>query len=153
MRASRLYQRCCPPPPAFAGVRLGLRPLHQLASSRSQWALPDLNCARSQWALRHCGTSIASARCHIEYQIEIESQTRRQIECLIECQRENVRMMSDRMPDGISEHMSQRMSWWGSLKKVFVFVDTRTSSPANLSSSACEYSPEIPIWSNLQEPH
>ena len=81
------------------------------ASARSQWALPDFNAsARSQWALPdfngkrqssvgiagpqlrepdlsvHYGTSIASARCYIEYQIEC--QKRCQIDCLIECQRE-----------------------------------------------------------------
>lgn len=46
----------------------------------------------------HCGTLIASARCHIEWQIVSDRMSDRMSE-----------EMSDRIPDAMSEHMSDSM--------------------------------------------
>ena len=76
------------------------------ASASAQWALPDRNCESQISVGTACGTSIASARCHIQ------CQKRFQIECQNTCILPD-RMSeytSDRIPDRLSEYMSDRMS-------------------------------------------
>ena len=70
VRVSRFYQRCCLPD------------LNGMRQSAVGTAGPQL---REPDPSGHCGTSIASARCRIECQIEY--QKRCNIECQMECQK------------------------------------------------------------------
>ena len=70
VRVSRFYQRCCLPD------------LNGMRQSAVGTAGPQL---REPDPSGHCGTSIASARCRIECQIEY--QKRCKIECQMECQK------------------------------------------------------------------
>ena len=137
VRVDRFYQSCPrpppppPPPPRQLQIAVGTAGLHlpapdhsghcrtSSASSRAQWALPDLNHERQiavgtagpQRRLPdrsgHCRTSVAPARslgtAECQNICQIECQNICQIECQIECQN-----MSDRMP----EHMFFKFQIW-----------------------------------------